>query len=118
MKRIIVLLFLCASGIAFAQNQPRIDSLNSELQKHEARKKVLGASAPAMIDTAKALLLNDLNREFRDFDDEKGLEYAKQCLELSEHIGYKKGVAHGYNDYGLYYFNQGNNDDAERYYNQ
>jgi len=103
MKRVVILLLWCTSGIAWAQNQPRIDSLNGELQKYEVRKKALGANAPAIMDTVKALLLNKLNVEYREFDAEKAFDYAKQCLELSERIGFKKGIAHAYNDFGIYY---------------
>ncbi|MBS1538273.1 MAG: tetratricopeptide repeat protein [Bacteroidetes bacterium] len=118
MNSVTILLIFCVPVIAFAQNQPKIDSLNNELRKYEAWKKALGANAQPMMDTTKTLLLNDLNREFRDFDKEKGLEYAKQCLELSERIGFKKGIAHGYNDYGLYFFREAKFKEAESYYNQ
>ncbi|MBS1538272.1 MAG: tetratricopeptide repeat protein [Bacteroidetes bacterium] len=114
----IFLLKLFTSAYTYAQNQSRIDSLHHALQQYEAKKLSFGANAPAMMDTTKVLLLNDLNREIREFDLEEAVGYAKECLEISTRLGYKKGIAHGYNDLGLYYYGKAKYKEAETCYNQ
>src|ERR1035438_2032019 len=52
----------------------------------------LGSKVPAMYDTTAANLLYDLSTAYWGNNPDKAMEYANQCLALSEQIGYKKGI--------------------------
>ncbi|MBS1538270.1 MAG: tetratricopeptide repeat protein [Bacteroidetes bacterium] len=106
-KIIVSLIVILVSSNGYAQDQHKIDSLNTALQKHEAWKKSLGSNATPMIDTTKADILYLLSRAYYTVDWEKELSYARECLALSEKIGYKKGVANAYNNIGVFYKERG-----------
>ena len=65
----------------------------------------------------KAQVLGRIHERMMFFDNEKAFEYAKQAQDLSEKIGYKKGIANGYLQFGNYYFNQSKNDSAAHFHN-
>jgi len=73
---------------------------------------LLAALKTSSEDTSKVNLLNDIFKEYQDDDPVKALKYAKQALELATKLGFQKGMASSYNNIGLAYFNQGNNNDA------
>tara|TARA_R110000765_G_scaffold206684_2_gene311697 strand:+ start:8327 stop:10228 length:1902 start_codon:yes stop_codon:yes gene_type:complete len=68
-------------------------------------------------DTLKAKVLSRIHERMMFMDNEKAFVYAKQAQDLSRKIGYKKGVANGYLQYGNYYYNQSKNDSASYYHN-
>ncbi|WP_339627383.1 tetratricopeptide repeat protein [uncultured Maribacter sp.] len=100
---ILILLF---SGI-WLQAQDRQKELDSLI--HYA------ASLPE--DTLKAKVLSRIHERMMFMDNEKAFIYAKQAQDLSGKIGYKKGVANGYLQFGNYYYNQSRNDSASFYHN-
>jgi len=92
----LILLALLLSMVVIstmAQDQRKIDSLQTELKKFEIRKTGLGSENTPLSDSLKANLLNEIS--FCYFTAGilgKTLEFSKQSEELSEKIGYKKGV--------------------------
>lgn len=59
---------------------------------------------------------NDLYKEYINSEPEKALEYAKIAFELSQEAEYKKGIASGYNNLGVFHRGQGTLDKALEYY--
>ncbi|MCX6268887.1 MAG: ATP-binding protein [Bacteroidetes bacterium] len=88
------LLFFLLTGLTgICQNQHKIDSLQTELKKFEIRKKGAGSRASSIQDSLKVLLLAEIsNCYFIGKIPDKSMEYAQQCEDLSEKIGYKKGL--------------------------
>ncbi len=118
MKKIIIIILLCqvtpllwrgAWGEAIGQDQHLIDSLQLQLKNHNALKLELGKNAPVLYDSTAANILADLSQAFWFVDYLKAMDYAQQCLKLSEQIGYKKGIAKAYNGMGVINIYQGNN---------
>ena len=108
MKRILTLLTIILLTInVTAQNQHKVDSLSDALKKHDAAKKELGSKVPAMYDTTAANLLYDLSTAYWGNNPDKAMEYANQCLALSEQIGYKKGKGNAYNSMGAINYYKG-----------
>ena len=92
--KITCLLILIFSGLLCFGQSPQVDSL----------KKVLSASAE---DTNKVNTLIELARKLRSLDADQSLASAKQAFELSEKLGYDKGLGQGYKWIGMYYFDKG-----------
>ncbi|MBK9249824.1 MAG: tetratricopeptide repeat protein [Ignavibacteria bacterium] len=113
---LLVIAIIYVSSSSYAQDNHKVDSLKSALQKHEARKKALGATATSMIDTTKADILFLLSNEYRQVDWEKQFSLAKECLALSEKIGYKKGIGNAYNNIGSYYYEEYPLEKAKEYH--
>ena len=108
MKRILTLLMIILLTITVtAQDQHQVDSLLSALKKHDAAKKEFGSHAPALYDTTAANILANLSKAFWGNNLDNAMEYANQCLELSEKIGYKKGIGNAYNSMGAVYNDKG-----------
>jgi adenylate cyclase len=107
MKRILTLVALLTFHFSLftfhceAQDQHKVDSLLDVLKKHDAAKKALGSKAPAIYDTTSAKILYQLSQAYWGNNADKALEYANQCLVLSEKIGYKKGMGSSYNSLGV-----------------
>lgn len=100
------ILLLVFSGI-WLQAQDRQKELDSLIQH--------AASLPDNI--LKAKVLSRIHERMMFMDNEKAFIYAKQAQNLSRKIGYKKGVANGYLQFGNYYYNQSKNDSASFYHN-
>ncbi|WP_339653864.1 hypothetical protein [uncultured Maribacter sp.] len=100
------ILLLVFSGI-WLQAQDRQKELDSLIQH--------AASLPE--NTMKAKVLSRIHERMMFMDNEKAFIYAKQAQNLSRKIGYKKGVANGYLQFGNYYYNQSKNDSASFYHN-
>jgi len=92
-------LILCTSS--FAQDQHLIDSLETQLKNHKAHKLELQIKSPSLYDTTAANILNKLSIAYTDNNPDKEMDYANQCLALSEQIGYKKGMGNAYNSMGV-----------------
>lgn len=105
MNRIILIaiLFLAFGNFSSAQEVSMVDSL----------KKVLNNSID---DTTKVNTLNAIAEENVYIDHEKIYDYAQQALEISEDIGYKKGIAQSFNNLGTYYRTKGIYDESIDYY--
>jgi signal transduction histidine kinase len=80
-----------------------IDSLKIEIRKFDAHKMELGTKATPLMDSTKANLLYEIIIGFYGPNADSAIFYAKQCKDLSEKIGYKKGVGNAYNGLGLAY---------------
>jgi len=94
---------LCLSSIiAFSQTQ-EITNLKAKLAKATDTK-------------VKADLCHSLAAVYWDYDFEKGMEYSRQCLALSQRIDYQLGEIKGLTDFGLYYYYQGNYPKAMTFY--
>src|ERR1035438_716292 len=91
----------------FAQNQRRIDSLQNELKKFESMKKSLGSKVTPLMDSIKANLQYEIHNSYKINNNDSALAYSQKCLELSEKIGYKQGIAKGYFGIGEIECNQG-----------
>ena len=100
------ILLLLFSGI-WLQAQDRQKELDSLIQH--------AASLPDNI--LKAKVLSRIHERMMFMDNEKAFIYAKQAQNLSRKIGYEKGVANGYLQFGNYYYNQSKNDSASFYHN-
>jgi signal transduction histidine kinase/DNA-binding NarL/FixJ family response regulator/predicted negative regulator of RcsB-dependent stress response len=118
LKRLIfaIYIFTGLSSHVFSQDQHLIDSLQTQLKKLQAEKAELRNNAPSMRDSSIAKILNNLGWEHKNINPEKTLDYYKQCLTLSEQIGWEKGVAKAYSNIGDIYLNQGNYPEALKNY--
>lgn len=85
------------------QGQPLIDSLLVELAKAEA-------------DTNKARLQDLIAFTYSTIDPDKGIEYGTQALELSEQLGWKRGIASANTVLGVNYAARSENEKAIKYY--
>jgi serine phosphatase RsbU (regulator of sigma subunit)/Tfp pilus assembly protein PilF len=79
---------------SFAQRS-KIDSLESYL----GDKKIS--------DTSRVNALNELSRAYLQKSMDKGVKLADEAIALSEKIGFKKGLANGYNNRGVLQWQQG-----------
>jgi len=92
-RRLLIIIFACFlhwPGHAEKQGQALIDSLVKELPN-------------AKTDTGKILLINRISFLYNTIDAYKGIEYAKQGINLSEKASWKKGLAHANNNMGSNY---------------
>lgn len=91
-----IILFVCFIFFSYAlsaQNQVRIDSLMTELNKLKN-------------DTSKVNVLNDLTFEYHNFQPNKAIEYAQMAMELSQEIQFDRGLAKGLRYTGMAYLNK------------
>jgi signal transduction histidine kinase len=108
MKKIIILITLLqvspllwrGAGV-YAQDQTQIDSLQLQLKKHYVYKLELGKNVPTLFDTTAANILADISYNYWYENYDKALDYARQCLVISEKLDYKKGLAKAYNGMGV-----------------
>ncbi len=85
--------FVFSNSTIFAQkNKAMIDSLEKliELQK----------------DTNLVKTYNELTWQYRNVSKEKAIEYGTKAIELGAKLGFNKGVAQGYNDLGIIYYDK------------
>jgi tetratricopeptide (TPR) repeat protein len=67
-------------------------------------------------DTSKATILNQLSNAYMSNNPDKAMDYARQSLDLSEQIGYKKGAGKAYMIMGDMYTKKGVNTQALEFY--
>jgi two-component system, NtrC family, sensor kinase len=92
-----LLSFLTASLItlvSLAQDQHLVDSLQAALKTSKQ-------------DTVRANILNALFVNCYYTDPDKAMEYGKEMLQLSEQIGFRKGIGTAYNCIGVVYYIKG-----------
>jgi len=91
---ILLVLFLpfLEGGPLYAQKQGQalLDSQLAELPKMKE-------------DTNKVRLLKDISFSYNSINPDTGIKYGRQCLQLAEKLGWKKGMAYGYNLIGVSY---------------
>ncbi len=95
--------FLWLSTISWAQDQPKIDSLQSLLGQR-------------MADTSRVKLLNELFMEYLFVDTQQAKEVVNEALSLSKKSKYKKGEANALNRMGIYFYVTGEYPQALAYY--
>ena len=105
MKKLISILIVCfvLTGYSKAQLSPMIDSLLVKLNSTQS-------------DTSRVNILNQIASEVFYVNPDDIKSYADQALELSESIGYKRGIAQAYNNLGIYYRGLGIYDKAIDYF--
>ncbi|MCF8367785.1 MAG: tetratricopeptide repeat protein [Bacteroidales bacterium] len=81
---------LILGGSIYAQNDPDIDMLLKKIEETTG-------------DTARVNLLNKISEKYLFIDTDKVGEYARLALSLSTKLKYQKGIAHSYNNLGIYY---------------
>ena len=96
----LILLFFSFQQFSFSQDIHFIDSLEHILKSLNATKLELGKYAPTMNDTLTANILYQLSIAYQGNDLDKAMNYARQTLELSEQIGFKKGIGNAYHSMG------------------
>ncbi len=109
MKKILSLVSILFSlqNYSFSQDQHYIDSLETQLKNHNAHKLELHLSAPSLYDTTAAKILYLFSTAYYFSNPDKAQDYAKQCLAVSEQIGYKKGIGIANNSMGLILYDKG-----------
>jgi len=90
----IIMLF----SVSFVFGQTKIASLETGLEKSRGQEKID--------------ILNDLSFEYRNEDNDKGLELADKALELSRKVGYEKGIATALQNKGINLEYLARNDEA------
>jgi two-component system sensor histidine kinase UhpB len=98
--------FSLFTNLSFAQRAKDIEKFQEELSKYEADKKELGSKFNRMMDTTKANIYSRLAWGYYLDNTDSALYYSELLKELSERIGYKKGLAKYYNGLGLTYMNK------------
>ena len=107
MKSVLTLLTIILLTInVSAQDKHLIDSLETQLKRFDATKIKLGSRAPAMYDSTAADILYELSRAYWGVNFDTSLYYANKCMNLSEKIGYKKGIGNAYSTMGVIDYNQ------------
>jgi signal transduction histidine kinase len=116
----IVILFTTWSSMipvnGFSQNKHIIDSLQTALKNFEDHKKEFGGKMPLLEDSVKANILNKFSSSYWYSNPVKSMEYAQECLTVSENCGFKKGIGKAYNSMGVVNLVQGNFDKALEYH--
>ncbi len=102
-QAIYIIVFLSVFCGGFSQNIENVDSL----------KRLLNGS---LSDTARVNLLNRLAEAQQYIDREQMRILGEEALEISEDIGYQKGIASAYNNLGTYYRLRGIYENAIDYY--
>jgi class 3 adenylate cyclase/Tfp pilus assembly protein PilF len=80
---ILIFALLSSSSYAQKQGQEKLDSLYSELKSD-------------VQDTNQVKVLNNIATMHFSIDPDKGIEYAKKSEEMSDEIGWEKGIASSY----------------------
>ncbi len=119
MKRILTILTIILLTInVTAQDKHLIDSLETQLKKHEDVKKELGIKAPVMMDSIKVNILYQIGLANIDGNPDKAYDYGNQCWTISQSINYKTGIANAYILFGRIHRRKGNFIDALDYLNK
>lgn len=103
LNRNLTLFLLLLFTSSFSQSQKTIDSVQNVLNT-------------AKLDTVKVSCYIALASEYKNNEPEKAKEFVGKALELSQQIGYKKGMANAYHMFGMVHSALSNNDKAMEYY--
>lgn len=101
---ILILAFISFKGIC--QNQKEIDSLKHYLVINKK------------IDTARALVYNQLGFLYRRSDKDLALLYIDSAVTISNELNYRVGLCGAYNRYGIVHKYKGQYDKAIKFYNK
>ncbi len=98
---LVILTFNFSLFTASAQDQNLVDSLETQLKNHNTKKTELQIKSPSLYDTTAANILYELSRSYWFINLDKAQEYTKQCMAISEQIGFKEGIGNAYISMGL-----------------
>jgi two-component system NtrC family sensor kinase len=98
---VLALCLLLHATFLDAQNPHKVDSLLKEIKKYDAVKKDVGGYTYSLRDTLKANMLWDAYMSSDLSDLKKLKEYIAELKSVSEHIGYKKGIANALTGEGV-----------------
>ena len=101
---------------AISQNHHKLDSLQNELKKFEVKEKDMENKVTTLRDSTKVNILNQISHEYLYSVFDTAIYYTQQFLNLSERIGFKKGIGDAYNNMGIINNNIGNYLLALEYY--
>jgi len=101
-----LIIFLNIS-VAFSQDRQIIDSLHNKIKEFDFKKKQMGVNSLSLFDSTKAIIYSDISYEYWGYSYDTAITYAEKCLDLSNQIGFKHGIAKGYNCLGFIYGDYG-----------
>jgi class 3 adenylate cyclase len=87
-------------------------AVSAQRPSSAALDKLLSQLAGAKDDTTRVIVLSSLANSFIYYDQETGLRYASQALQLADSIGWQKGIALAKTAAGRLYWRKGKFDDA------
>src|SRR5687768_12978290 len=96
MKYISIFIFIVSYNNCFSQDIQKIEELLENLKRHNTNKIEL-KKKDSQQDTIAANILFQLSREYQDNNLDTAMYYAKQSLQLSELLEYKKGIGNALN---------------------
>ena len=94
-------------SIVFSQDRQIIDSLHNQIKEFEFKKKQTGNVSLSLFDSTIAIVYSDISYEYWGYSFDTAKAYADKCLELSNQIGFKPGIAKAYNCLGFIYGDNG-----------
>ena len=104
--------------VCFSQDKHLVDSLESQLKKHNAFKIERHLPTSSLYDTAAVKILAALSQSYWGVDAVKAMEYAEQTLSLSEQLKYTKGKGSAYNSMGVIHHIKGDYINAFVFFNK
>jgi two-component system, NarL family, sensor histidine kinase UhpB len=114
MRRPLVVIFYLCFVIQYplwSQNNRLIDSLRTLLAKYTSEQ----AATADLKDTVAVNTLFALSKACWDDDPHTAMEYARQMLELSKAINFKRGMGTANNSIGVIFLNAGDYTQAQKY---
>ncbi|MEO8146054.1 MAG: tetratricopeptide repeat protein [Bacteroidia bacterium] len=109
MKKILSLLLIvfAFNSYSFSQDTYTVDSFQTQLKNHYARKLEFGKNVPPMYDTVAAWILNDLAYQYTYNNPDTAMVLARQSLAIAEELEWKRGKANAWSSMGLIKSNTG-----------
>ncbi len=109
----LVLLFV--NGLN-AQDLRFIDSLQNILKRRNAEKAELKIIEKNISDSIDVNIYYKLSQLYWTSDPKLAMDYAIQCLNLAQKIGFTRGIGKAYNTYGVIHYNKGEYFEAIKYH--
>lgn len=100
LKKLLFFAVMLSAAFSFGQDEKGIDSLQKELQLYKAKKKQTHLT---LADSAQCKLLLEIAGRYFEYNPDKTFSFAKQALDLSTTIKFKKGVALAHTTLGRVY---------------
>jgi tetratricopeptide (TPR) repeat protein len=111
----LLLVLLFVNGLN-AQDLRFIDSLQNILKRRNAEKAELRIIEKNISDSIDVNIYYKLSQLYWTSDPKLAMDYAIQCLNLAQKIGFKRGVGKAYNTLGVIEYNKGNFFEAIKYH--
>lgn len=110
------LVFSCSS--VGGQDRHIIDSLEAQLKSYDAYKTETTAGSNLLRDSNKVITMYNLLLQYWSYENDTAKYYCQKILDISQHIGYQKGIGYGYNGIGLINMQRKNYPLAIEYFNK